>query len=48
MRAVRLSRRRLPAGEEIAGEWDNWRSIDEAAMNEDYADSTASEPKGVI
>ena len=35
-------------GEEIAGEWDNWRSIDETAMNEDCADFMDSAPKGVI
>ncbi len=33
---------------EIAGQWDNWRSIDEVAMNEDCADFMTSEPKCVI
>ena len=34
--------------DEIAGEWDNWRSLDEAAMNDDCADFMRSEPKGVV
>ncbi len=34
--------------DEIAGEWDNWRSIDEAEMNADCADFMASEPPGFV
>lgn len=32
----------------IRQQWDNWRSIDEAEMNEDCADFMASEPEGCI
>jgi cell wall assembly regulator SMI1 len=32
----------------IRQQWDNWRSLDEDAMNEDCADSMDSSPDGVI
>ena len=33
---------------EIVANWDNWRSIDEPAMNDDCAESMSSSPQGYI